>query len=71
VFLARWLLGFDAGEWWDMDYTSRTAYERGMREFLPLILFGVDGVDPQARQSSGDAASLSDLPGGVVVKADA
>jgi hypothetical protein len=68
VFFARWLLGYDAAEWWEMDNTKRTAYERGMREWLPQILFGVDGIDPKKR-AAGKEASLSDLPGGSIVKA--
>ncbi len=68
MFLARWLLGFTVDEWWNMDSTQRTAYERGMSSWLPQILFGVDGIDKN-KQPTGIPTPLSGLPGGAVVVA--
>lgn len=68
MFLARWLLGFTAREWWDMPSKERIAYERGIHEWLPKILFGSDAIDPK-RTPDRTPVSLSQLPGGNVVRA--
>jgi hypothetical protein len=68
VFLARWLLGFTAREWWDMPTKERIAYERGIREWLPKILFGTDGIDPK-KSPPGKPVGLSQIPGVEIVRA--
>jgi hypothetical protein len=68
VFLARWLLGYTAREWWDMPAKERIAYERGIHEWLPKILFGADGID-SSKAPAGTPVALQQLPGGEIVKA--
>ena len=69
MFLARWLLGYTAWEWWDMPAKERIAYERGIREWLPRILFGADAADSKP-STTGTPTNLSSLPGGTIVRAD-
>ena len=64
--MARWLLGFTAKEWWDMHAKERIAYERGIENWLPRILFGADAVQPK---DSGTPVGLGGLPGGSIVRA--
>lgn len=47
-----------------MSMVERTAYLRGMCEYLPLILFGADAPNEDAKPTG-----LSDLPGGSIVRA--
>lgn len=72
MFFARWLLGYRAREWWDMPAKERIAYERGMREWLPHILYGSDAIE-RDRVGSPSANTkpvpLSALPGGDIVRA--
>lgn len=49
-----------------MREVERSAYSRGMRTFLPLILFGADAsIDREEKKPT----TLSDLPGGQIVRA--
>lgn len=52
-----------------MPAKERIAYERGIREWLPRILFGADAAEPK-RSSQGTPTNLSSLPGGSIVRAD-
>lgn len=49
-----------------MPTPTRAAYERGMADWLPHILYGVHAVEAE-RESPN--VSLSELPGGDIVRA--
>ena len=49
-----------------MPTPTRAAYERGMADWLPHILYGVHAVEAEKQ---ADAASLDDLPRGEIVRA--
>lgn len=67
MFFARWLLGYTASEWWDMHAKTRIAYERGIRKWLPHILYGSDAID--TKKQAGKPVGLGALPGGSIVRA--
>lgn len=48
-----------------MREIERTALMRGAEHWLPLILFGADAV----RDEKPKATTLTDLPGGQIVRA--
>ncbi len=52
-----------------MPAKERIAYERGIREWLPRILFGADAADSKP-SPTGTPTKLSSLPGGTIVRAD-
>lgn len=70
MFLARWLLNYDAAEWWDMAAVKRAAYERGMQRWLPHILYGADAVEAERKRGeNAQRVTLSELPGGSISRA--
>lgn len=63
MFLARWLFGISAGDWYTMMEVERVALMRGIERWLPRILFGADAPPLEKPKT------LNDLPGGQIVKA--
>ncbi len=63
--MARWLFGMSAGEWYELYEVERIALVRGLETWLPRILFGADAAKPD----DAEPTTLSDLPGGQIVKA--